>query len=149
MDYTFAEMTDMLLVYGMAHCNGREAERLYSERFPDRRHPCRATFASIERRLREHGALSVHRPDAGVNRTLRTIQLEEAILELVENEPSTSTRTIARALDINHVTVWQVLREQLLYPYHLQRVQNLSPADFPLRVHFCQWYLQKIHNLVP
>ncbi|KAJ4436003.1 hypothetical protein ANN_18627 [Periplaneta americana] len=30
-----------------------------------------------------------------------------------------------------------------LYPYHLQRVQALSPADYPARVRFCQWFLQQ------
>ena len=30
-----------------------------------------------------------------------------------------------------------------LYPYHLQRVQALLPADYPARVMFCQWFLQQ------
>ncbi|KAJ4438002.1 hypothetical protein ANN_13941 [Periplaneta americana] len=36
-----------------------------------------------------------------------------------------------------------LLKEYQLYPYHLQRVQALSPADYPARVRFCQWFLQQ------
>jgi hypothetical protein len=39
--------------------------------------------------------------------------------------------------------VWRVLREQLLYPYHLQRVQALTASDYPARLQFCQWLLQR------
>lgn len=39
------------------------------------------------------------------------------------------------------MTVWRVLREKLLYPYHIQRVQVLLPTDFEPRIRFCQWFL--------
>jgi hypothetical protein len=38
---------------------------------------------------------------------------------------------------VSHSTVWRVLREQQLYPYHLQRVQALSLQDYRARVLFC------------
>jgi hypothetical protein len=44
---------------------------------------------------------------------------------------------------VSHSTVWRVLREQQLYPCHLQRVQALSLQDYPARVLFCQWFLQQ------
>ncbi|KAJ4441784.1 hypothetical protein ANN_11642 [Periplaneta americana] len=42
------------------------------------------------------------------------------------------------ALQVNvpHMTVWRLLKEYQLYPYHLQRVQALSPADYPARFRF-------------
>ena len=39
-------------------------------------------------------------------------------------------------------TVWKILHEDLLHPYHIQRVQALLPADYPSRVIIAQWYLQ-------
>lgn len=57
--FTNIEMTDMLLAYGKMDCNGRAAQRLYVERFPDRHAPHHSTFASIERRLREGGEFKV------------------------------------------------------------------------------------------
>jgi hypothetical protein len=47
-DYTFAELRDMHYLYGAAECNARKAERLYRERFPNRRHPSRKMFVSIQ-----------------------------------------------------------------------------------------------------
>nr|CAH7727978.1 unnamed protein product [Callosobruchus chinensis] len=65
--------------------------------------------------------------------------MEEAVLNEIERNPETSTRKIAHQLNITHVTVWQILRHQQLYPYHMQRVQALIPRDLPLRVDFCDW----------
>lgn len=66
----------------------------------------------------------------------------------MEQNPGISTRTIATRLGGNHSnsTVWQVLSEQLLYPYHVQRVQALLPRDFLPRLQFCQWYYQEVNN---
>jgi hypothetical protein len=36
-----------------------------------------------------------------------------------------------------------VLQVRQPYPYHLQRVQALSLQDYPARVIFCQWSLQR------
>jgi hypothetical protein len=41
------------------------------------------------------------------------------------------------------MTVWRVLHQQLLYPYRLQRVHGLCPADFPAREAFCQWFVHQ------
>ena len=57
--YTTAEMTDMVLAYGKADCNGRAAARLNAERFPNRHTPHHSSFAAIERRLREAGKFNV------------------------------------------------------------------------------------------
>ena len=47
-------------------------------------------------------------------------------------------------LDVSHQTVLRILKENLLYPYHIQRVQALLPHDFPPRENFCQWVLQRV-----
>ena len=72
-----------------------------------------------------------------------TPQLEEAILQAVEDDPSTSTRRLSLQFNISHESVRRVLHTNLLYPFHIQRVQALLPTDFPARLEFCQWLLQK------
>nr|CAH7735659.1 unnamed protein product [Callosobruchus chinensis] len=62
--------------------------------------------------------------------------MEEAVLNEIERNPETSTRKIVHELNIT-ITVWQILRHQQLYAYHMQRVQALIPRDLPLRVDFC------------
>ncbi|EFN63884.1 hypothetical protein EAG_08086, partial [Camponotus floridanus] len=38
----------------------------------------------------------------------------------------------------------KILKYNLLYPYHIQRVQALLPNDFHVRIAFCQWFLQTL-----
>jgi len=84
--------------------------------------------------------------DCGAPRARRTPDFEEAVLHHVDGDPSTSTRTIARAMGVSHSIIWNVLHEQQLHPYHLQRVQAMGPADFEPRVDFCMWFLHRSIN---
>jgi hypothetical protein len=67
----------------------------------------------------------------GHPRTVRTPDLEGAVLDTIEEKPSSSTCTTMRDLQIHHSTVWRVLKEQQLYPFHLQKVQALTAEDYP------------------
>ena len=42
--------------------------------------------------------------------------------------------------------VFSILREQQLHPYHLQKVHALLPEDFPRRIEFCNWVLDRHRN---
>nr|CAI5834537.1 unnamed protein product [Callosobruchus analis] len=143
MSYSFEEMTDMLLIYGEAKNNGRQAVRLYEQKFPNRRIPHHSTFASIEMRLRETGNLRTKRNNAGRPRTTRTVPIEEAILNNLLERPSLSTRTIGKSINLSNSIVWRVLREQMLHPYKFTQVQALEPQDYPLRLQFCNWFSEK------
>jgi hypothetical protein len=137
--YTFKEMADMHLIYGRAYGNSREARRLYQESFPQRHLPHRQTFVNTDRRLRETGTFQPVTANWGRPLSVQTPDLEENILHHTEQDAASSTRRIASVEHVSHMTVWRVLHRQLLYPYHLQRVQGLGPADFPAREAFCQW----------
>lgn len=143
MQYSNEEYTDMLLVYGYCERNGHECVRVYSERFPNRRVPHRQTFAAVERRLRETGRFAPVTANFGRQRTTRTPNVEEAILNTVDEDPTTSTRRLGRAVGVCKDVVHRVLREQLLHPYHLQLVQNLLPQDPDLRLGFCRFIRQE------
>ena len=133
----------MHMMYGAARGNGRAAQRMYAAQFPLRRQPHYSTFVAIHRRLRESGRFRPTRFDAGRPRVTRTPLSEEEVLEAVANNPRTSTRAIGNELGISHASVWRTLHEQLLYPYHIQKVQVLTPADFQKRREFSQWYINQ------
>ena len=40
-------------------------------------------------------------------------------------------------------TVWEVLLDNGLHPFHVQRVQELNTEDHPRRVQFARWFLNK------
>jgi hypothetical protein len=47
---------------------------------------------------------------------------------------------------VNHMVIWCMLHEQLLHPYHPQRVQVMGPADFPVWVQCSEWYLHQCNT---
>ena len=143
--YTFSneEMADIHFMYGRANGNACRAARFYHEAFPERRQPDSRVFTRSHQRLRETGAFTTNLRIPGRPRTVSTPQVEERVLQSVDENPGTSTRRIAAAENVSQTTVWRILREQQLYPYHVQRVQALGENDFQPRVAFSQWILTK------
>jgi hypothetical protein len=68
----------------------------------------------------------------------------EAVIQHFEEQPDTSTQSIAHTLDVNHMLVWQVMHDEHFHPYHLQKVQMMESNDLAPRVTFCQWLLGQI-----
>ncbi|CAH1113854.1 unnamed protein product, partial [Psylliodes chrysocephalus] len=128
----------------LADGNAREARLIYQKRFPNRVLSSAPTFSSLHRRLAETGSFKRAADIVGRPRAVRTPELEEAVLNAVEENLETSTRIIAEALNSTQSTVWIIIHDQQLYPYHIQRVQALLPRDFPQRINMCQWFLRKL-----
>lgn len=135
--YSNAELTDMLLVFGYCRGNGRQCVREYTHRFPNRRVPNHQTFAAVERRLRETGRFAPVMADYGRGRYVMNPDVEEAILDRVADEPEISSRRLGSELMVSKNVVNRVTREQLLHPYHIQKVQDLLLPDPDQRLIFC------------
>lgn len=146
-NFSFEELTDIHFVYGLADGNSLQAQRFYAQRFPNRRLPHRRTFVRVHRTLRERGNLR-NSEKSGRPATVTTVQTEQRILDAVEADPSTSVRRLSHEEGVSKTSVWRILKSQLLYPYHIQRVQGLSPRDFRPRSELCHWFLRKI-ALIP
>lgn len=143
MVYTNLELTDMVLMYGRAMGNAREAQRLYQETFPGRAVPDHHTFTATVQRLRETGTFRPQTVNRGRQRTARVLDAEPEILNIVEENPSISVRRLSYRVGVSPFIVWRTLKEQGLHPYHLQRVQALKQEDLPRRVRFCEWLLER------
>jgi hypothetical protein len=65
------------------------------------------------------------------------------VLDHVDKDAGVSTRRVEEELSVSHPTIWPVLHEQLLSPYHLHRVQSLMPADFPARENLWRCFVQR------
>lgn len=143
--FTNAERTDMILAYGAADGNSRRAARLYAARFPIRHLPDPRTFTRLHQQLRDTGTFDGNRRHVGGPHPQRAhADDEERILQHFETNPRTSTRAAAGALGIrSHSRVWQSLHDNGMHPYHFQRVQELTPADFNPRERFAHWFLNK------
>lgn len=145
--FSNVEMTDMHLMYGLANCNSREARRLYQQKFPNRTLPCHVTFQKIHQRLRETGSLSPMKVGkSGRPLVVRNPEFEEAVLDEISNHPEKSTRELGLQFHVSKGTIWNILHEQQLYPFHVQRVQALLPRDYLPRVTLCQWFTVKCRD---
>lgn len=143
MDYTFQEYADMHLIYGQMNQNARAAAREYARRFPGRRHPSHKVVLALDNRLRTTGSLVPSRVDTGRPRTTRTPETEEAILEFFEMVPEASTREAASLLGLSQCQISRVLSADGQHPYHFTTVQALLPEDYPRRMQFCRWLLNR------
>jgi hypothetical protein len=76
----------------------------------------------------------------GRERAFRALDMEERVLDHADRDVGVSTRQVEEVLNVTHMTIWRVLHEHLLSPFHLERVQGLMPADFPARETLC-WCL--------
>nr|CAH7733371.1 unnamed protein product [Callosobruchus chinensis] len=102
----------------MAQSIAHAARRIYHERYPQRAVPAVRTFIQIHVLLSETGSFKRSTVVIGRPLIVRTVQMEEAVLNEIERNPETSSRKIAHELNITHVTVWQILRHQQLPVYH-------------------------------
>ena len=127
------EYADIVFVYGYANGNAAEARREYARRYPQRTLPSERAFSRTFQRLRETGILASGARERSINLPVDQV---ESVLEVVRNDPSTSTR---RIVGVSHASVWRILSKEQLHPYHLTPVQELLPSDYPLRVTFCEW----------
>lgn len=140
--YSNAEMSDMVFMYGRANGNSLQARRFYAETFPDRQLPSHVMFQTVFQRLRETGSFEKRSYDTGRQRIACTPQIEDRILNIIVENPETSVRRISTQVGVSSNLVWRTLHEQLLYPYHIQRVQALTAPDYQARRTFCEWFLR-------
>lgn len=140
--YSNAELADMHFMYGRANGIATEARRLYVEAYPNRQIPSHRMFGRIHQRLRDTGSFSKQCHLSGRPRSVSTPRAEGEILARIEHNPGASVRRISAEVGISYPLVWRTLHEQLLYPYHVQRVQALNPLDHQARMVFCRWFLR-------
>ncbi|KAJ8975501.1 hypothetical protein NQ317_010616 [Molorchus minor] len=78
-----------------------EPVRRYVER-PNRFHPTPQRFVYAIQRARDTVQIQEHRGQhAGRARRLHMLQTKEEVLDIVEDDPSTSTREIARQVNVS------------------------------------------------
>ena len=124
--------------------NGGAAAIRYRELYRNRRQPNRKLFQILFQRQKEYGTFRV-KHHTGIP-TARTAEEEEDVLERVAENPNISVRRLSTATGISRTSVHNILRTQLLYPYHHTKVQELLPNDLPFRFDFCRWFRNKPNN---
>ncbi|CAH0727558.1 unnamed protein product, partial [Brenthis ino] len=135
---------------GRSDCNYAEAHRDYEVRFAVPRGTMVPSERAVQRlHNRMYTTSSVHGYEThhADTRTPRIdMDIEEQVLVLFNEDPTRSTRSVARQLGAYHVQVWEVLKEDGEHPFHYRPVQALLPSDYEPRVEYCAWILRKIEE---
>lgn len=141
------EYADIHFIYGFCNGNARAAVTEYHRRFPNRRVPDRRVFSNVHRSIKFTGKV----PNKNLERPLRRHrQVEDAILATVDRTPTISIRRLSAQTNVSKTTIWKILRDYDLYPFHFMNVQALQPNDYPARVNFCHVLLRnrQIHTKI-
>ena len=94
-------------------------ERLFRTRYPrTRERETRAMFPKLFKRLKKTGQLKPQYESREGRRTVRICDLEVAVLNRVNQEPTISTRSVANEMGVAYSTVWILILEQQLHLYH-------------------------------
>jgi hypothetical protein len=139
--YSSSEYVDMILTFARCGNNAREAVRLYREQFPQRQsHSDHKTILKLIARSQETGQMQpVRREVGGAPRNVRTVEHEETVLNVFEEDGTRSIRTVSREMSLSK----RVLADNMRHPYHYTRVQHLLPGDYPIRREFCLWLINQ------
>jgi hypothetical protein len=136
--YSSSEYVDMILTFARCGNNAREAVRLYREQFPQRQsHPDHKTILKLIARGRETGQMQP------VPRNVRTVEHEEAVLNVFEEDGTRSIRTVSREMGLSKSWVQRVPADNRRHPYHYTGVQHLLPEDYPIRREFYLWLINQ------
>ena len=129
--FTNDDKFNMLSCYILCQRNCVEAERMYLNKYPDRKQPGKSIFRRLVFNLKEYG--SFKKP---VISRKKHWNEEKSVIE----SPETSTRKIEDQTGVPKSTVQFVLRKNHFKPYKFRICQGLRPGDDERRRHFCEWY---------
>jgi histone-lysine N-methyltransferase SETMAR len=77
--------------------------------------------------------------------TARTSENIEAVKEILNNDPQSSTTRVGQQLGISQPSAWRIMRQELkLYPYKIQLQQRLNEVGVARRLNFANLMLEKI-----
>lgn len=126
----------MILIYGEARKNTREAVRIYRERYPDRYIPDHTMFSRLEQNLRQNTDAFSRQKGIPKRKTILTDEKVAEILQYFHNHPYNSIRQASRQLNVSFGAVQHVLKTNKYHDYKMHNLQLLTPFDMERRMDF-------------
>jgi transposase len=121
----------------------QEVADLFNATFPDRNPIVKSTVQKTIKRFEETDTIQdkvkTGRPKSATNETksLETLQM------FIEN-PHTSIRNVAEAVDVSSSSIERILDTYKFYPYKIHLAQELSEDDFDRRMEFCDVMMRRL-----
>lgn len=141
--YSNEEKFDMLSCFILSGENCNVAERMYLDKYPERRQAAKRTYSKLVTNLKEHGAFK--KPMLSRKKNSNQEKVFSVLLAVTEN-PGVSTREIDENVGVAKSTAQFILKKQKFHPYKYRICQGLRPGDAERRRSFCEWYTRKCHE---
>lgn len=141
-NYNLQERIDMIMIIGQCEENCLLASRVYTQKFPERKHPDRRVFERLLRDFRGTGSV------AYAKARRRTVfvgneDTEMNILCTIIENPHISQRQISQNMNVSRRSIGRIIKKYKYHPYRTILHQALSNEDFDNRLDFCMWVMEK------
>lgn len=138
--YSNEEKFDILECYIKCNRNKDMASARYFELYPERQQPSVRLFGRLVINLISHESFEQPTPKSYQKDNQHR---NDVIKEHFNVNPTTSTRVAANEILIPKTTIQRVLKENKYHPFKPTIVQGLRETDYPRRLEFSNWFLQK------
>lgn len=152
--YTIEQRSKIVEFYFLNERSIVLTQRAYRRHFNVRTGPSVTTVNRLVANFRHHGSIR-NRSGAGRPRTAHTDENIERVRESVEEIPETSTRRRSTQLELSRRSLQRILATLHMFPFKIQLVQQLKPADYQHRLDYAIAFQQNaredpafIHNLI-
>lgn len=117
--------------------------RNFEQKYPERMSPTKKTVRRTVQKFKEHGTtLNRNKGNSGRKRTAITPENIEIVQNVIAENPRSTIRRNESGLSA--ATFHRILRKELrLKAYKIQTKHQLLPTDYPRRMTFCNWLLQR------
>lgn len=148
--YTIAQRTRVVKLFYENNGSIILTQRAYRQQFNVRDGPSPNSIRNIMRRFENQGSVG-DLPKTGRPKNVTTNENRERVRESVRENPETSTRRRSTQLGIPRSSLRNILHGLKLFPYKVQLVQELKPADLQPRIQYAlrmQELVQNDHNFL-
>jgi hypothetical protein len=122
--------------------------RKWSSAFKNRDKPSANTVKALIAKFEKIGTVADDTDSMKTKaKSARTPENVSTSREILDSEPSTSTRRLAQQLEVFPATAWRIARKDLgVYPYKIQVAQPLDQAAMEKRLEFANIMCDMINN---
>lgn len=144
--FTNQQYLQMVLIYDRTKSLVRTRE-LFHRRYPNDPIPSRGLILRTTQNLLDFAAFHVPAHAQARGRApIYPASLYRQIKKFFQRHPQASTRQAGLRFGVSHFYVWKLLNSSGRYPFHFQKVQELTLADYATRRDFCNWLLENFDS---